>query len=70
MTWLHARLLMSPYPAQGINWLIYVWRRFKSVFVPTQSDQSLSFSPVETLDPWLSIERTLKTLIRLRGCAG
>ena len=70
VTWLHARLLMSLYPAQGINWLIYVWRRFKSVFVPEQSEQSLSFPPEETLGPWLAMERPSKTLIRLRGRAG
>ena len=31
----------------------------------TQSDQSLSFPPEETLDPWLPIECPLKTRIRL-----
>ena len=39
-----------------------------------QSDQSahsdLSFLIEETLDPWLPIERPLKTLIRLCGCTG
>ena len=32
-------------------------RRFKSVCASSQSDQSLSFRPEETLDPWLHIER-------------
>ena len=44
-------------------------RKFKSVCASTQfdNDKSLSFLPEETLDPWLPIERLLKTLIRLRG---
>ena len=46
-----------------------VQRRFKSVCASAQSDQSLSFTPEETLGPWLPIERLSKTLIRLRGCA-
>ena len=34
----------------------------------TCSLNSLSFSPEETLVPWLPIERQSKTRIRLRGC--
>ena len=34
------------------------------------SDQSLSFTTEETLDPLLPIERTSKTLTRGCGCAG
>ena len=45
-------------------------QRFKSVCALHQSDLSLCFLPEEMLDPWLSIERTSKTLIRLRRCAG
>ena len=44
--------------------------RFKSACASAQSGQSLSLPPEETLDPWLHIERPLKTQIRLRGCAG
>ena len=40
-------------------------QRFISVCASTQSDQSLSFPPEETLDPWLPIEWPSKTLFRL-----
>ena len=54
----------------GIQYKVLVsmkiqWR-FKSVWGSTQSDQSLSFLPEETLDSWLPIERPSKTLIRLQ----
>ena len=45
-------------------------RRFKSVCASAHSDQSRSFPPEETLDPWLPIERQLKTKISLHGCTG
>ena len=35
-----------------------------------QSDQSLRCTHEETLGPYLPIERTAKTLIRLGGCPG
>ena len=38
-----------------------VQQRFKSVYASTRSDQSLSFVPKKTLDPWLPIECLLKT---------
>ena len=47
-----------------------VQRRLKSVSVSAQSDQSISFPPEETLDPWIPIEHPLKTQISLRQCAG
>ena len=47
-----------------------IQRRFKSVCPYIQSGQSLSFPPDEALNPWLPIERPLKTLISLRICAG
>ena len=43
---------------------ICVLRRFKSACASAQSDQSLSFSPEEKLDPWLPIERPIKTRMR------
>ena len=45
-------------------------QRFKSACASAQSDQRLSLQPIETLDPWLPIERPSKTLIRRRGCTG
>ena len=47
-----------------------VQRIFKSVCASSQFDQSHSFTSDETLDPWLPIERLLKTLIELCGGAG
>ena len=44
--------------------------RFKPVYASAQSDQSHSVPPEELLNPWLPIERTLKILTSLRGCAG
>ena len=43
-----------------------VQSKFKEVCASAYSDQSLSFPPEETLGPWLPIERTSKTQIRLR----
>ena len=45
-------------------------QRLKSVCASTQSDQSLSLPPEETLDPCLPIKRPSKILIGLRMCAG
>ena len=45
-------------------------RRFRSICASAKSDQSLSFPSKETLDLWLPIKRSSKTLIRLRTCAG
>ena len=47
-----------------------VQRKLKSVSVSAQSEQSISFPPEETLEPWLSIEHPLKTQISLRMGAG
>ena len=47
-----------------------VEQRLKSVFVSAQSEQSISFPPEETLEPWLPIEHPLKTQISLRMGAG
>ena len=38
-----------------------VQQRFKSVCASVQSDQSLSFIPEETLDPWVTIDCPSKT---------
>ena len=45
-------------------------RRLRSACASAQSDQSLCCPHEESLGPWLSIERTAKTLIRLGGCPG
>ena len=45
-------------------------RRVRSAWASAQSDQSLRCPYEETLCPWLPIERTAKTLIRLGGCTG
>ena len=43
-------------------------QRLRSIWASVQSDQSLLHE--EDLDPWLSLEHTAKTLIRLGGCPG
>ena len=45
-------------------------RRLRSAWASAQSDQSLRCPHEETFGPWLPIERTAKTLIRLGGCPG
>ena len=45
-------------------------QRLRSAWASAQSDQSLRCLHEETLGPWLPIERTVKTLIRLGGCPG
>ena len=45
-------------------------RRLTSAWTSAQSDQSLRCPHEESLSPWLPIERTTKTLIRLSGCPG
>ena len=45
-------------------------RRLRSAWVSAQSDQNLRCPPEESLGPYLPIERTAKTLIRLGGCPG
>ena len=50
--------------------MICIQRRFKLVCVSMQSYHSLSFAPEETLNPWSSIERPSRTLVKLEGCAG
>ena len=45
-------------------------RRFWSAWASAQSDQSPCCPHEETLCPWLSIESTAKTLIRLGKCPG
>ena len=45
-------------------------RRLRSAWVSAQSDQSLRCTHEESLGPFLPIERTAKTLIRLGGCPG
>ena len=54
----------------GIQHMVQVQPRFKAVCTSAQSYHCHSFSPEETLDPWLPIEHPLKTLIRLCRCAG
>ena len=45
-------------------------RRLRSAWASAQSNQSLRCPHEETLGPWLPIERTAKTLIRLGGFPG
>ena len=45
-------------------------RKLRSAWASAQSDQSLRCPHEESLGPWLPIERTAKTLIRLGGCPG
>ena len=45
-------------------------RRLRSAWASTQSDQSLRCPHEESSGPYLPIERTTKTLIRLGGCPG
>ena len=45
-------------------------RRLRSARASAQSDQSLRCPHEEPLGPYLPIERTAKTLIRLGGCPG
>ena len=45
-------------------------QRLRSASASAQSDQSLRYPHEEALGPWLSIERTAKTRIRLGGCPG
>ena len=47
-----------------------VQRRLRSAWASAKSDQSLCCPHEESLGPWLPIERTAKTLIRLGGCQG
>ena len=45
-------------------------RRLRPAWASTQSDQSLRCPHEESLGPYLPVERTAKTLIRLGGCPG
>ena len=45
-------------------------RRHRSTCASAQSDQNLRCAPEETFGAWLSKDWPVKTLIRLRGCAG
>ena len=45
-------------------------QRLRSAWASAQSYQSLRCLHEETLGPWLSLECTVKTLIRLGGCPG
>ena len=45
-------------------------RRLRSSWTSAQSDQSFRCPHEESLGPYLPIERTSKTLIRLGGCPG
>ena len=45
-------------------------RRLRSAWAFAQSDQHLRSQHEESLDPYLSIERTAKTLVRLGECPG
>ena len=45
-------------------------RRLRSAWASAKSDQSLCCPHEESLGPYLPIERTAKTLIRLGGCPG
>ena len=56
--------IFVPWVGKLVQWI------FKSVCASTQSDQSLSFLPEITSNPWLPKELPSKTLIRLCGCTG
>ena len=47
----------------------YKWR-VRSACASAQSDKSLRSPPKDALGPWLFIDRTVKSMIRLRVCAG
>ena len=49
---------------------ICVQRRLRSAWASAQSDQSFRCPHEESLGPYLPIERTSKTMIRLGGCPG
>ena len=49
---------------------LFAQRRLRSAWAITQCDQSLCCPQEETMGPWLSLEGTAKTLIRLGGCPG
>ena len=69
-SWLHRYWLtekksqMSHLMTKLTKWLCAQWR-LRSAWASAQSDQSLRCLHEESLDPWLSIECTEKTLIRL-----
>ena len=50
--------------------LLCAQQRLRSAWASAQSDQSLRCPHEESLGPYLPIERTEKTLIRLDGCPG
>ena len=54
---------------KATNWLC-AQRRLRSAWASAQSDQSLRCPHEESLDPYLPIKCTAKTLIRLGGCPG
>ena len=58
---------MSHLMTKPTKWLC-TQRRLRSAWASTQSDQSLCCPHEESLGPYLPIERTVKTLIRLGGC--
>ena len=63
------KLPLVTYMRKPTKWLCAQWRLI-SAWASAQSDQSLHCPHEETLGPWLSIECTAKTLIRLSGCPG
>ena len=60
---------MSHDMTKPTKWLC-AQRRLRSAWASAQSNQSLRCPHEESLGPWLPIERTAKTLIRLGGCPG
>ena len=60
---------MSRDMTKPTKWLC-AQRRHRSAWASTRSVQHLRCPHEETLGPWLFIERTAKTLIRLGGCPG
>ena len=63
------RVYMSRDMSKPTTWLC-AQRRIRSAWASVQSDQSLRFPHEEALGPWLRIECTAKSLIRLGGCPG
>ena len=59
---------MSRDMTKPTKWL-RVQRRLRSAWASAQSDRSLRCPHEESLVPYLPIERTAKTLIRLGGCS-
>ena len=65
----YVTLKLSRLVTKQTKWLC-AQQRLRSAWASAQSDQSLRCPHEESLGPYLPIERTAKTLIRLGGCPG